>query len=84
MCRDLSSYLSCRPRTLSPNVRNWTVELSDNGNMQGDALELLTAMTFMKLQICYFGNMALRSSLAFALVGSLLVGVIPIIIEHDN
>ena len=49
MCRDLSSYLSCRSRTLSPNVRSLTVELSDNGNMQGDALELPDSNDFYEV-----------------------------------
>jgi hypothetical protein len=44
----------------------------------------MSAMAFMKLQICYFGNMALRSSLSFAILGSLLVAVIPVLIEKEG
>lgn len=57
-------------------------KLNNNGSDQ-DALMLMSAMTFMKLQICYFGNMALRSSALFAIVGSLLAAVIPVIVEKE-
>jgi hypothetical protein len=51
---------------------------------RSDCLMLMSAMAFMKLQICYFGNMALRSSLLFAIVGSLLAAVIPVLIEKES
>jgi hypothetical protein len=38
----------------------------------------------VKLQICYFGNMALRSQLLFALIGSILVAVIPVLVASEN
>lgn len=49
-----------------------------------DCLALMSAMSFMKLQICYVGNMALRSSVSFAVVGSLLAAAIPVLIEKEG
>jgi hypothetical protein len=57
---------------------------SNNSCSEDDTLILMSAMSFMKLQICYFGNMALRSSMSFAIVGSLLAAVIPVLIEKEG
>ena len=56
----------------------------DRDRSSQDAIMLMSAMDFMKLQICYFGNMALRSSLSFAILGSLLVAIVPVLVENDS
>ena len=85
VCRDLTSYLLSIPCARSSS----SVESSRRDNVteplnDPDAVMLVTAMTLMKLQICYFGNMALRSSLSLAVMGSLLLTAIPVIIRKDG
>ena len=56
----------------------------ERNSNQDDGLILMSAMVFTKLQICYFGNMALRSSLLFAVVGSFLLAVTPALIIKEG
>lgn len=70
--------------SVSPNVAQDSDARGVVTDSRKDALMLLSGMTFMKVQICYFGNMALRSSLSFAVLGSLLAVLIPVIIENEN
>ena len=98
VCRDLTSLLmscySCPNATdsVDPIVhsingrqdRNMKADSSDTKNRKNSAVTLMTAMIHMKLQLCYFGNMALRSSLSFAVVGSLLLAIVPVIIQKEN
>lgn len=80
ICRDLSSYLLSLPfsddfsHTLSTPLGDQRHGYLD------DALALLSAMEFMKLQLCYFGNMALRSSMSFAVLGSMFVAIAPVLL----
>ena len=73
MCREMSSYL---------------LELIHRGRVDKDCRSnsevVLSAMEFVKLQICYFGNMALRSSLLFAAFGSLIISAMPALIGYEN
>lgn len=94
VCRDLSSYLVSLPickkggRVIEPNDNAGSESLlggvTDEVVVTNDAIMLLSAMNFMKLQICYFGNMALRSSLSFAVLGTLLAAMIPLLIENEG
>ena len=88
VCRDLSNYLI----SLECYNDTWTTTLHSVEKVQDkgpesdnrDSVLLMSAMSFMKLQLCYFGNMALRSSLSFAVLGSLLLATIPVIIEKEG
>ena len=93
VCRDLTTYINtvewvtmaCQKTTTGGETSTQTGRCSRNDNNNNrESLMLLSSMSFMKLQICYFGNMALRSSLAFAVVGSLLLSLIPIIIKNED
>lgn len=85
-----TSTSTCYPQDVprdsvhSPNRETERERNSSTPDGAADCLRLLSAMAFMKLQICYFGNMALRSSLSFAILGSLLVAVIPVLIEKEG
>ena len=86
MCRDVSNYLMALP-CMKEGSSEKRLELDEGGHRdrgRSRALLLLSAMEFAKLQICYFGNMAFRSSLLFALTGSVLVAVIPALIASES
>jgi hypothetical protein len=97
VCRDLSSFLISLPLRnkgaggvdrcgggVSVSGYDDGEQDDDDNSSSHEALMILTAMDFMKLQLCYFGNMALRSSLLFAVFGSLFVAVIPLLIENEG
>ena len=71
-----------RDETTRQRKQSWHNNREKGSVSTGNALMLLSSMSFMKLQICYFGNMALRSSLSFAVIGSLLAAVIPVLVRE--
>lgn len=86
VCRDLSNYLMSLPCMKGATFgRNEPLHsITERCGSREEVLLLLSAMGFVKLQICYFGNMALRSQLLFALIGSILVAVIPVLVASEN
>mmetsp|Transcript_27621 Transcript_27621/g.51590 ORF Transcript_27621/g.51590 Transcript_27621/m.51590 type:complete len:420 (+) Transcript_27621:264-1523(+) len=83
VCRDLSNYLMSLP-CMQGESSFLPVSEVEVKSKRANALLLLSAMDFVKLQICYFGNMAMRSQLLLALIGSILLAVIPVLIASES